>query len=266
MSNEKLPKLAKKARIQKIIELAKSNNYLQVTELAEVFNVSTMTLRRDLDQLEQTEKIQRVHGGARIKDDKIEEAPYTFRSREYSEEKSWIGKKAASLIENGDLVALDVGSTLLEVAKNISVHKKITVLTHWIPIIQYLISKPGIKTIILGGILRNSELSIVGNLTCDMLKNFHPAKVFLGASGISAEKGIITDFNIEEVDIKKELIRQGSEIIIVADHSKIDKITPIMVCKTSEIHKLVTDQSISEEKLMKLRQVGIEVLVASPES
>jgi DeoR family fructose operon transcriptional repressor len=266
MDIEKFPKLTKKDRLQKIIELAKSNNYLQVAELAEVFKVSTMTLRRDLEELEQTEKIQRVHGGARIKEDLKEEAPYIFRTREYSEEKSWIGKKAASLIENGDLIALDVGSTLLEVAKNINSHRKIAVLTHWIPIIQYLISKPGIKTIILGGILRNSELSIVGNLTCDVLRNFHPSKVFLGVSGICAEKGIITDFNMEEVDIKKELIRQGSEVIVVADHSKINKIAPVTVCKTSDIHKLVTDQAITEEELKKLRQTGMEVLVAGPET
>jgi Transcriptional regulators of sugar metabolism len=258
-------KLDKRKRQNKIIEMVKENNYIQISELAEVFNVTTMTLRRDFEELAQEGKLQRIHGGARIQNDQEEEEPYIFRTKEYSEEKAWIGMKAASLVDAGDVIAIDVGSTLLEVAKNLDREKAITVITHWIPNIQHLYCKSNIKTIVLGGILYNKELSMVGKMTSELLSNFQPSKVFLGVSGISVEQGIITDYSFEESEIKKDLIRQGYEIIVVADSSKIDKIAPIKVCAISEIDKLVTDRNVNMESVDKLRQAGIEVIIAGPE-
>lgn len=257
-------KLSKGQRHRRIVELAQSRGYLSVSQLADVLGVSTMTLRRDLDELAETGVLERVRGGVMAQVQRVYEPSYILRSKEHVEEKRWIGKKAASLVCEGDLVAIDVGSTLLELAKNLD-DMNITVVTHWVPCLQHLYEKKRITTVVLGGVLYGRELSLVGRLTLDALASFHPKKAFLGVSGISLEHGIMTDFNVEEIAVKKELIRQSSEVIVLADHSKIGNLGPMTVCSLRDVDKLITDVGVSEDDLKLLQQASIEVLLAGPD-
>lgn len=261
----KIKERGKLPRQARILELLAEKTFLQMNELANDFGVSSMTLRRDLCELEQEGKLVRIPGGARIQTDLDDEKTYVVRSKTFAEEKNWIGKKAVALIEDGDLIAIDVGSTMMQLVKNLDDRKKIMVVTHWTPIIPYLHKKTNIKTVILGGCLYHKELSLVGKMTLETLNNFQPSKVFLGISGISAEQGIISDFNIEEVEVKAELIRRGHEIIALADHSKIGKIGPVRIGQLSDVDVLITDRNADGGEIERLRGLGLRVILAGPE-
>lgn len=255
----------KLSRQMRLLDLLAEKTFLQMNELALDFGVSTMTLRRDLLELEQEGKLIRIPGGARIQTVQDDEKTYVARSKAFAEEKYWIGRKAAAMIKDDDLIAIDVGSTMMQLVKNLDDRKKIMVVTHWTPIIPYLHKKANIKTVILGGCLYYKELSLVGKMTLEMLNNFQPSKVFLGISGISAEHGIISDFNLEEVEVKTELIRRGHEIIVLADHSKIGKIGPVRIGQLSEVDVLITDRNADAGEIERLRDLGLRVVLAGPE-
>jgi DeoR family fructose operon transcriptional repressor len=220
-----------------------------------------MTVRRDLGDLEREGLILRTHGGA-ILGNKDHEPSYVKRSFTKKEEKIEIGMTAAGLVENGDVIAIDTGSTSLEVARHLDEEIDITVLTNFIPVALTLSKKRNIKVFLLGGILRKEELSLVGDSAIEAIHNLKIDKYFMGISGVSKERELM-DFDPAEVAVKRAIMEAASYILLVADHSKFFRSAPTLVAPLSMLQEIVTDPGIYPDQIKILEDEGIKITLSS---
>ncbi len=244
-----------------ICDLLKAHKVLTVEYLSSVLKISPMTIRRDLNYLADHGMAERIHGGAAVVRSEADEPPYTIREREMQLEKHQIGLVAASLIGEREMIIIDIGSTLLYLARNLPHDKDITVISNWVPIILELSRKGPFKTIFLGGKVNSGELSVTGGYTEEMLQNFNADKLFLGVAGVSIEFGL-TDYNMDEIQVKRQMIRSAKKVIALADHSKFGRVAPLKTADLGSIHQIITDDGISEADRKAVESFGVEVLVA----
>jgi DeoR/GlpR family transcriptional regulator of sugar metabolism len=249
-------------RQDKILKILKKKPGVRVSDLSSSLGVSEATIRRDLNKLHETRQIQRIYGGAILAEKTPPEAYLmTQRATENIEEKSRIGKLAASLVHEGDTVFIGSGTTTQEVARNLAGRQNITVITNAITIINLLYQEEGISLIATGGLLRLSELSFIGHLTESALRELRPQKVFMGIRAISLVEGLTNDY-LPEVSTDRLIIQSAPEVILVADHTKFGKVSTALIAPISFIHTLVTDTGIDEEILPSLHGVVKNVLLA----
>jgi DeoR/GlpR family transcriptional regulator of sugar metabolism len=249
-------------RHQKIYELLRKHKNLSIDKLSSMLEISKMTVRRDLDRLTKKGIIQRIHGRAIISRTNEYEPPHRIRSLEMMQEKQMIGRLAASLIKDNAVIIVDIGSTLLELVRNIPENNNITVITNWIPVVVELSKKRGLFNLVLvGGKVFTDELSIVGGYPEDMLKDFNADIAFLGVGGISDKFGI-TDFNMDEVQVKKQMIKSSREVIVLADHSKFGRVTPIKIADIKIIDKIITDDGLKEKDKINIERFDTEIIIA----
>lgn len=249
-------------RHQKIYELLRNHKNLSIDKLSSILEISKMTVRRDLDRLTKKGIVQIVHGRAIISRTNEYEPPYMIRSLEMMQEKQMIGRLAASLIKDNAVIIVDVGSTLLELVRNIPENNNITVITNWIPVAVELSKKRGLFNLVLvGGKVFTDELSIIGGYPEEMLKDFNADIAFLGVGGISDKFGI-TDFNMDEVQVKKQMIKSSREVIVLADHSKFGRVTPIKIADIKIIDKIITDDGLKEKDKINIERFDTEIIIA----
>ncbi|MFN3742311.1 MAG: DeoR/GlpR family DNA-binding transcription regulator [Anaerolineales bacterium] len=234
---------------------------VQVTELCARFGVSEMTIRRDLAQLERAGLVRRIHGGAISARGRSYEPPFLTRVTTNLEAKQRIGLRAAELVNDGDSIALDVGTTTLEVARNLQRKRNLTVITNSLQIANILANQSGIRLIIAGGIVRPGELSIIGHIAEHTFQSFYVDKLFLGVGGISLEAGL-TEFNLEDTLVKQAMVRTAKECIVVADSSKLNRVAFAHIVPLTDIHTLVTDTAADPQILQRLRELGIRIILA----
>lgn len=252
-------------RRKRILELVDKEGSVAVDDLAQRFAVSEMTIRRDLRLLQKSGFLKRVHGGATSNRGRSYEPPFMLRATEYNTAKVAIGRQAAELVQDGDSIALDVGTTTLELARNLVDRQNLTVITPSLHIANTLASQPGIRLILSGGIVRPGELSMVGQLAEDALAKFHVDKLFLGVGGIDIETGL-TEFNVDDSQVKQALIRRAKECIVVTDSSKFGNIAFAAVAPISVVDTIVTDSYLNPNIRVSLEERDIEVILAEPES
>lgn len=233
---------------------------MTVNELVAQLGVSEMTVRRDLDELERQGFLRRVHGGAVSARGRSYEPPFLTRSLVHKEEKVRIAAAAAARVHHGDSIALDVGTTTLEIAYQLAGKRDLTVITPSLRIAMVLAEQPGIRLILTGGILRHGELSLVGHLAEEAFRQFFADKLFLGIGGIDLEAGL-TEFNLEDALVKKVMLRRAKEIIVVADASKFGRVAFASVAPLDVVHTLITDSSVPPSIVNGLRDKGIEVII-----
>jgi len=248
-------------RRDNIFELLKEKNILLISELSSILNISKATIRRDLDVLAKEKRIIKTYGGAIIQSTKDYEPPYMIRSLKMIEEKRAIGKLAASLIPESSLIFLDVGTTLLELAKNLPTDKNISVITNWLPIAGKLGEKMFSNLFLLGGKVNCREMSIIGNYPLQLLDNFNIEICFIGLSGISIEHGL-TDYTFEEIEMKKQMIQRAKKRIILADHKKFNRTGPIKICNLSDIDIIITSEGLEEQYRKNIEELGVKVVIA----
>jgi DeoR family transcriptional regulator of aga operon len=235
-----------------------------VSELCAAFAASESTIRRDLDELASKVRIKRVHGGAQMLDSNQPEAPIYNRAYAQNEEKQAIGKAAAALIAEGETVFLGSGSTVLAVAKNL-IDKEITVITNSIPVCNVLAESPKVGMIVAGGFLRKEELSLVGHTVELMLADLRGDKVIMGIQGIHLQHGL-TNTYLPETIIDRAIVGFTSHLIIVADHTKFEKINSSFVADLSAVNTIVTDAETPSEVVNALIKKGIRVVIAKTNS
>jgi DeoR/GlpR family transcriptional regulator of sugar metabolism len=252
-------------RQHKIVEIVQQNNTISVADICSLFDVSEMTARRDLQELEREGLLRRVHGGAVYNLGRSYEPPLKTRSNKQSEQKRAIGQKAASLIYDGDSIALDVGTTTLEIARALHNKRNLTVLTASLPIANEIVTlyslESDVRLILTGGVVRAREWSMVGEFTSHLYTKLHVDKAFVGIGGISLEDGL-TEYNLEDASVKWALLKSAQQIIVVADGSKFGQTTFATVGPLSAVHTVITDDSAPVDMLDELQAMGIEVLVA----
>ena len=252
--------LAETRRMQ-IVDLLRQQEKgaVSIVELSKLLHVSEMTIRRDLDFLEARAILRRVHGGAVAFSLEEPGVPFRDRTTEADPQKKTIGWTAAQLVNDGDVVILDAGTTTLEVARNIGCKNNLTVITNNIPAAEELASCPQINTIMLGGILKHIELCTVGPIVKQALTYLTADKVFLSVTGISLRRGI-TDPDMAEVEVKQAMMRAANEVILVADSSKWNLTTLVQIAPLSAIHKWVTDDHVSSETIQALENEGVQII------
>lgn len=248
-------------RQHKILQILEKSPGVRVSDLSASLGVSQATVRRDLDRLSEVGQIQRIHGGAILTERVRPQAPVIQRITLNYDEKRRIGRLAATLVREGDTVFIGSGSTTQEVARNLAGRQNITVITNAMPVINQLSQEAGIMLIATGGFLRSSELSFIGHLTEQVLRELRPQKVIMGIQAISLIEGLTNDY-LPEVSTDRVIIQSAPEVILVADHSKFGKVCAALVAPMTAIHTLVTDAGIDDRTLASLRQTVRSILLA----
>jgi DeoR/GlpR family transcriptional regulator of sugar metabolism len=239
-------KLLANQRREQILKLLREDGTAKVNELAKIFKVSEVTIRQDLEKLEADDLIIREHGGAFLKSIEDQVSSLSLMNRDNMDKKALIGKKAAELIENGEVIILDSGSTTTEIAKNIVNRRNLTVITNALNIAMLLGSHPGIEVMMTGGEFKPPTLSLTGQKAADFLADIHVDKLFLATAGISLKSGL-TYPSISDLVVKKAMIDAADTVYLVADSSKVGKPSLASLGALSLIHYLITDPSISNE-------------------
>lgn len=248
-------------RQQHILRLLGHNHRISVVEICAKFSVSEATARRDLESLAEQGKLQRVHGGAITLDQVLPELPILERETEQLDEKIRIGRIAANLITDNETVFLGSGTTVLEVARNLRTRRNLTVITNSLPVLNTLVGIAEITVVALGGMLRATELSFIGHITEQALSEVRADKVFMSAHGISLEQGW-TNHYLPETMTDRAILKVGREIIIVADHTKVNRVSTAFLAPLNSIHKFVTDDKTPGDFIFALTQKGINVIQA----
>ena len=248
-------------RQKQILSLLTRQGRLSVTEIVNQFSISEATARRDLESLASQGKAQRVHGGVVAVEQAPPELPILERESEQQEEKTRIGRAAASLISDKETVFLGSGTTVLEVARNLRQHKNLTVITNSLPVLNVLAGIQEITVISLGGMLRESELSFIGHITEQALAEIRVDKVIMGTRGVSLEHGLTNDY-LQETLTDRAIIKSGREVIIVADHSKVNRVSTVLLAPWNNVHRFVTDSKVDKKFVQALKRQGIQVVIA----
>jgi DeoR/GlpR family transcriptional regulator of sugar metabolism len=231
---------------------------LEVGDLARRLEVSDMTVRRDLEELERQGLLRRVHGGAVPAVSRSYEPPFAVRSQRADGAKRSIAAETVKLFEDGDTVLLDVGTTTLEVARALQGRTNLTVLTPSLPVANLLADEAGIRLICLGGVVRPGERSLVGALAIHALRQFYVDVCVLGVGGLDAEAGL-TEFNLEDAEVKRAALERSRQLIVTADASKLGTVAFAAVAPASRIDVLVTDAPTTHQQLAFFRELDIEV-------
>lgn len=231
-----------------------------VAHLAERFEVSPMTIRRDLLELERASLARRVHGGAVTGRGRSYEPPYLRRTMERTDVKERIGALAAGLIAEGDSVALDAGSTCLAVAQALQGRRNLTVITPGLRIADALIDEPEIRLVLAGGIVRPGEASLTGELARHAFSQLSVDRLILGVGGLDASFGI-SEYNWDDVLVKQAMMRSAKEVLVVADSRKFGQIAFARIAGLEAITTLVTDREPEGELLAALVAADVNIAV-----
>lgn len=243
-----------------ILEIISQQGKARVEDLAELFGVSTVTIRSDLSFLEKKGHVVRSHGSAISNHGMIAELSVQEKRCFNAGIKSVLGAAAANLIEDGQAIILDSGSTIREMAANLNPAYHGVVMTNGLDIALELSSLENVEVLMTGGVLRSNALSFVGAQAENGLKNYRFNKVFLGVDGFDLRAGITTH-NEQEASLNRLMCEVSDEVIAIADSSKFGKRSCHMICECSKIDTLITDSGIPEEYLEHLKNTKVNVII-----
>lgn len=243
-----------------IRQLVEDNGRSTVTELSAIFEVSEATIRRDLEEMDSLGWIRRQHGGALRAIPSVAEPPVLHRVTEQEPEKRRIGRAAAKIVNDGETIFLGSGTTTLQVARNLAGREHLTVITNALNIATELLNHDGITQIVTGGLLRTSELSLIGHITELALKELRADKAFLGIRAVDVHYGLTSDY-LPEVMTDRALIEFASEVILVVDHTKFGRVSNSFVAPVTDIDVVISDDKVPPETLRELKQLGIKVII-----
>ncbi|RMZ61118.1 DeoR/GlpR transcriptional regulator [Chryseobacterium nematophagum] len=248
------------SRHNDILKELNEKGYVLVQELCEKFNVSSVTIRKDLNYLESLGLLFRNHGGASRHMSYAYEKNVDEKENINVEAKQKIARASLSLIHENDCIILASGTTMHYLARMLVGFGPLTVLTSSLRVAIELCNNPNINIIQLGGEVRKSSTSIVGSISESILKQFSCNKLFLGVDGIDMEFGISTS-NAAEAHLNQLMIECSDKVVIVADSSKLNRKGFGKITSLDKIDSLVTDDNIQDEDIRKLEEIGINVIV-----
>ena len=253
-------KLSAGERRAVIVRTLDATGRVAVGELSKLTKVSDMTTRRDLEALEHEGLLKRTHGGAVSVTSLSYEPPYILRKDANASAKARIGKRVASLLREDETIILDVGTTAVEVARALTGRQNLTVLTSNLRAATILADEPGITLLLTGGQARKRERSLVGHLATRAFGELVFDVFVMGVASVHQEYGI-TDYNVEEAQVKRAAIAASQRRIVVADSSKLGKVAFAKLCDLDQIDGIVTDDG-SSDALSAFAAYDIEIVIA----
>lgn len=248
----------------RIMVWLKRHGKITVQEVIEHFQCSEATARRDLDLMELSGSLIRTIGGAQLEGFAgagSREVSFDEKKRVLWLEKEAIAAKAASMVEEGDVIGLTGGTTTFLIAKAVKLKRNITVVTNAINIAMELTDSEGVQVVVTGGVLRNKSFELAGPLAEKTVAGLHIGKMFLGIDGISIEQGLTT-YSEPEAEIAKLLIKRSSQTIAVFDHSKAGRTSLFSMIPLSAMHACITDKKPDEQLDLYLREHRIHLHIA----
>ena len=252
-------------RKAEIINLLEKHGQVEVNSLARQFQISRETIRRDLAELEREGILTRTHGGA-VYNQKVRgpgyEYPVSVRGIQRYHEKNAICKYAAGLIQDGDTVFVDNSSTTVYLARYIPRTIHATLITNSIKLLMVAAKSPNpnILFICLGGVFKESNLSLYGSATVKHCAEFYPNKAFMSCAGI-APSGLVTDASVQEIETKRLMIEHSRELFLLADYTKFSAAGQVFLTSLSPGNNIITDSKADGEKLEALKSLGVRISV-----
>lgn len=243
-----------------ILSLARDVGKVSVDRLAERYDVTPQTIRKDLNELCDRRLLQRVHGGAVVYSG-IENMGYEARRMLAPDEKRSIGERAAALVPDNCSLFVNIGTTTEQVAAALTNHRGLMVVTNNINVANILRQYPGIEVVIAGGVVRHADGGIVGEAAVEFINQFKVDYAVIGVSAID-EDGALLDYDYREVSVARAIIDNARHVILVADRMKLARTAPVRIGHISQINTFVTDGSLPKALAGLCEESGVDVLIA----
>ncbi len=253
-----LLKVERQKRIRRLVE---EKGRAMVPELSILFQVSEATIRRDLEDLDGRGWVRRTHGGAIRLQRAAKEPPMIQRIIEQQDEKARIGRAAAEMVSDGNTIFLGSGTTVHHIARFLPEDFHLTVITNSLPIVNELAERRQVELVVIGGMLRQSELSMVGHIAEQAVLEFRADRVFIGMHAIDASQGFTNDY-LPETMTDRAILSIAPQVIVVADHTKFGRVSSVLVAPVTAAHVIITDTDIPQEIVAEFRELGLEVIQA----
>jgi DeoR/GlpR family transcriptional regulator of sugar metabolism len=250
--------------MRRVLELLETQDAVHVSELAEEFSVSDVTIRHDLSELARRGLVARVRGGVRALQRGKSELAFDVRLRLQADEKRAIGRAAAAMVGDGEAVALDSSTSAYYLALELRRKRELVVVTNGLLIAAALADSPGVNVLVTGGMLRLPAMSLVGDIAADVLRSTRIDKGFFGARGLSFERGLL-DLNPEEVRLKQEMAAACERVIGIFDRTKWQRSALLSFVPAERVDAIVSDSGAPAELVQGWRERGVEVVTAEPE-
>ena len=255
--------LSQSERMQHVLSLLETRDYVPVAELSEAFAVSEVTVRSDLAELARQGLVARIRGGVRALQQGQSEAGFDLRLRLDVEQKRAIARAAAAMVEDNEAVALDASTTAYYLALELRAKRELVVVTNGLLVATALADAPTITVLVTGGVLRLSAMSLVGDLGTDVLRTTRINKGFLGARGLSIERGLM-DLNPDEVRIKQEMADACEQVYGILDGTKWHRSALLSFVSVDALTGIVTDASAPAAEVEAWCAAGVEVITVEP--
>jgi len=253
------------ARQSMIVDLIKRDGLVTVESLSKKLDVSVITIRRDLSVLEVTGVLERTHGGAIFTKPIEREFNYSEKDRLNKEQKESIGKAAAALVEDGDTIFVNSGSTTYQVIRFLDGKKDVHIITNNAAAVADFGGRPGVELILTGGTYRHQSNCLIGDFAINTVNMIVASKIIMGVDGMSFSEGLTSPV-YQEAGITKAMIdRTQGQVICVADSSKIGRVTNFVTAKMNVVDTLVTDWNFDEELRAEMEDMGIKILKSDKE-
>lgn len=246
-------------RRDQIIHIIQSEGSVKVDELSEKFDVSTVTIRNDLEFFEEKGLVHRIYGGALLRDNVYHDPSLEEKQKLNTEEKRRIGERAAAMIKDGDSIIFDSGSTTREIALQLNGKTNLTIMTNAINIALELADTSELRVMLTGGLLREKSYSLVGPEAEQTMHNYYFDKLFLGIDGIDLKHGLTTS-NPQEAQLNRSMVERANSIIAVTDSTKFERHSFSHICGLDVIDTLITDKNIQDEYERMLNKQDITVI------
>lgn len=253
--------MRKADRLERVSLLVQGSGRIRVVELAQQLQVSEMTVRRDLEELEESGLVTRVHGGAISNTSRSFEPGFLARSRLNVDAKRRIGAAAAALIRDAENVIIDAGTTTMRVVESLNQDVRIRALALSLRIADVLADQPNVTLMIPGGSVRPQERSFIGPMAIRTFEQLAFDTLILTSGGIDTEAGV-TEYEYDDAETKRAALRSAKRTILVADASKFGAVAFVHLCPVDQIDIVVTDVDAPIDQVEELRQAGIEVVLA----
>ncbi|WP_093251561.1 DeoR/GlpR family DNA-binding transcription regulator [Rubrimonas cliftonensis] len=247
-------------RQQEIVELARRARRVTVEELAERFNVTRQTIRRDLAELCEARVLARTHGGAMLASG-VANAGYADRAATAGDSKTEIARLCAAHIPDDCSLFINIGTTTEAVARALSGHRNLLVITNNLNVANTLAQNPHCEVIVAGGVLRRSDNGLVGEATVDFIRQFKVDHAIIGASAVDAD-GALLDYDFREVRVAQAIISNARRSCLVADATKFTRTAPVRIARLTDLDALFTDETPPQAIDALCREHGVAVHVA----
>lgn len=258
--------MIKAVRQRKIRQMLEAGGAVTVTGLAEQFETSPITIRRDLIFLEQQGLLNRTHGGAIVDAEaeatRFATTPYSDRDQLYSKEKSLVAQRASELVRDGDSLIMNAGTTMCRLARALRERRNLRIVTNGVTVAGEFEGNRSAELYLIGGIVDFSKMATTGPAAEQAMNDIRVPRAFLGLSGISIADGAAM-YNPEEARINRIFMESAREVTVVVDSSKFESQAIYRVAPLSSVHRIITDSGISSTNRAAIERMGIELIVAS---